>query len=197
MSKISVPATNNYCPQTLFLYGTYDEQKKPNFGLFCWLSYCWDKELKVMACIGDNKLTKDRIKKNGIFSANLVTEPLLPLADYMGSTSGYKQGKMDVNLKLEKGQMLDVPVLVESPVVFELCVEQFIPLEESSDILICNIKNLLLDEKLVYKTKTVEEKLKEIAPVTTTCSTYFSWEGNKMGKWGDVKEAFLKSQDKK
>ena len=83
MSKMSVPATNNYCPQTLFLYGTYDEEKRPDFGLFCWFSYCWDNELKVMACIGENKMTKDRIKKTGMFSANLVTERLLPLADYM------------------------------------------------------------------------------------------------------------------
>lgn len=45
MAKISRQATNDFCPQTLFLYGTYKEDKTPDFGLFCWFSYCWDGEL--------------------------------------------------------------------------------------------------------------------------------------------------------
>lgn len=32
MSKLSVPIGNDYCPQTLFLYGTYKENGEPNFG---------------------------------------------------------------------------------------------------------------------------------------------------------------------
>lgn len=51
IKKVSVPITNNFCPQTLFLYGTYKEDGMPNFGLFCWFSYCWDSRLGVMACI--------------------------------------------------------------------------------------------------------------------------------------------------
>lgn len=51
MKKVSAPITNNFCPQTLFLYGTYNEDGMPNFGLFCWFSYCWDSRLGVMACI--------------------------------------------------------------------------------------------------------------------------------------------------
>ncbi len=30
MSKISLKPNNDYCPQTLFLYGTYDEKGKNN-----------------------------------------------------------------------------------------------------------------------------------------------------------------------
>ena len=52
MGKVSIPITNDFCPQTLFLYGTYKEDGTPNFGLFCWFSYIWDSELGVMACIG-------------------------------------------------------------------------------------------------------------------------------------------------
>lgn len=37
-----------------------------------------------MACIGEEKQTKDLIRKNGVFSANPVSEQLLPLADYYG-----------------------------------------------------------------------------------------------------------------
>ncbi|MCL1877713.1 MAG: hypothetical protein FWF80_02530 [Defluviitaleaceae bacterium] len=50
--KKSIPSSgrrNEFCPQTLFLYGTYKEDCSPNFGLFCWFSYYWDSELGVMA----------------------------------------------------------------------------------------------------------------------------------------------------
>jgi flavin reductase (DIM6/NTAB) family NADH-FMN oxidoreductase RutF len=95
VSKVSVSISNDFCPQTLFLYGTYKENGTPNFGLFCWFSYIWDSELGVMACIGGEKLTKDRIHATGVFSANLVTEAILSLADYFGNTDGYGADKMD------------------------------------------------------------------------------------------------------
>ena len=84
MGKISLKPYNDYCPQTLFLYGTYDENGNPDFGLFCWFSYIWDGEMGVMCCIGGDKTTVRNIKRNKIFSANLVTEELLNVADYMG-----------------------------------------------------------------------------------------------------------------
>ena len=92
--KISTAISNDFCPQTLFLFGTYKEDKTPNFGLFCWFSYYWDGDgLGIMACIGENKLTKDRIRENKVFSANLVTEEILPIADYFGIKKGYSNEK--------------------------------------------------------------------------------------------------------
>lgn len=75
MEKISIGPENKLCPQTLFLYGTYKEDGTPNFGLFCWFSYCWSGELGVMACIAGEKLTKDRIRANKVFSATLSANP--------------------------------------------------------------------------------------------------------------------------
>lgn len=129
MSKISKKATNDFCPQTLFLYGTYKEDGTPNFGLFCWFSYCWDGELGVMMCIADEKLTKDRIKAGNVFSANLVTEKLLPMADYLGNKSGYDMDKMDFSADIGKGEVLDVPILTKSPVNYELEVTKVSPLK--------------------------------------------------------------------
>jgi len=109
--KKSIPATNDLCPQAMFLYGTYKEDGSPNFGLFCWFSYYWDSELGVMVCIGGEKLTKDRIHATKIFSANLVTEELLPLADYWGSTD--KHTKV-ITANVEKGNVLNVPILTKA-----------------------------------------------------------------------------------
>ena len=192
MKKISLKPNNDYCPQTLFLYGTYDENGKPDFGLFCWFSYTWEKELGVMACIGGSKRTKDNIHKSKVFSANLVTEKILPLADYMGVVDGNKPEKMEgLDLEIEKGQVLPVPVLMDSPVTFELEVKEFLP-RQDGEVMLCAIRNVLQDETLADKAKTSTEKLAEIAPVQTTCSRYFSWKGENLGAWGEPMKRFSK-----
>lgn len=189
MKKISTDITNDFCPQTLFLYGTYKEDGTPNFGLFCWFSYYWDKEMGVMACIGGNKLTKERIRATKVFSANLVTEEMLPLADYLGNKEGYDGDKMDFPLKTEKGAVLDVPVLSCSPVTFELEVAKAIPLDDG-EVLLCKIRNVLIAEGLKDESVTIEKRIRKISPISTTCETYFSWSGQDLGGWGEPKKKF-------
>ncbi len=184
MKKISMSPTNDFCPQTLFLYGTYDEEGRADFGLFCWFSYLWDGELGAMACIGGSKLTKENIHKQKVFSANLVTEALLPLADYLGNTDGHSPEKMNLSLETEKGRVLPVPVLAASPVSFELEVKQFIPLNDG-EVMLCSIRNVLQDASLAGGPDSAPEKLAAIAPVHTTCGRYFSWRGTDLGAWGE------------
>ena len=185
MSKTSLTAlTNDYCPQTLFLYGTYDDEGKADFGLFCWFSYIWDGELGVMACIGGNKLTKENIHKRKVFSANLVTEDLLPLADYLGNTAGHSPEKRKLAMETEPGRVLPVPVLAASPVAFELEVKQFIPLHDG-EVMLCAIRSVLQDEALEKDGVSSTEKLAAIAPVRTTCNRYFGWRGGDLGAWGE------------
>lgn len=165
MEKISVSPQNNFCPQTLFMYGTYREDGTPNFGLFCWFSYFWDGELGVMACIGGEKLTKDRIRETKVFSANLVTESMLPIADYLGNNEGYNKEKMNIPLETERGAVLNVPVLKDSPWVFELEVFQSISFN-GSDVFLCKIRNTLVAKELKDNSIDVDERLRMAAPVT-------------------------------
>lgn len=187
MNKISLNPTNDYCPQTLFLYGTYGEHDEPDFGLFCWFSYIWDGELGVMACIGGEKLTKERIHRNRIFSANLVTEDLLPLADYFGNTSGHDPEKMRVNVEIETGRKLHVPVLAAARFAYELEVKRTEPLEDG-EVMLCAIRNVCLDEKLAEESVSLEERMRSLAPVQTTHSRYFSWDGRDLGAWGSLRQ---------
>lgn len=186
MAKVSSPISNDFCPQTLFLYGTYKEDGSPNFGLFCWFSYCWDGELCVMACIGGEKLTKDRIRSTGVFSANLVTEHLLPVADYLGNTEGrVNPEKMKIGLPTEPGQVLSVPVLCDSPVCFELEVKRTVPLDDG-DVFLCRVRNVLHEES-INDDRPFAERLRQVAPVITTGSTYFSC-GQQLGQWGQFRD---------
>lgn len=187
MSKKSVEISNDFCPQTLFLYGTKKENGEPNFGLFCWISYYANDYLGMMACISEDKLTRDRIEANGVFSANLVTEKLLPFADYCGTNSGYDEDKMSIDIAVENGRALDVPILSDSPVSFELEVAQKVELENGR-IYLCKIRNVLVNEELTDSEKSVEERIREIAPISTTCSNYFSWSGKELARWGDFSE---------
>ena len=153
MAKVKTKIGNDYCPQALFLYGTKQEDGQPHFGLFCWFGYYRCSEgLGVMACIGEEKQTKDLIRKNGVFSANLVSEQLLPLADYYGCICGRTTpDKMKSLPAVEWGQVLDVPTIAESPVSFELEVKKEIPMGDGSDIFLCLIRNVTQDERGLVK----------------------------------------------
>ena len=186
MSKVSVPVTNDICPQTLFVYGTYKEDGQPNFGLFCWFSYCWYDEMGVMCAIGGRKTTQKRILANRVFSANLVVEKNLPLADYFGTADGHDADKMAVEVAWEKGAVLDVPVLSSSPLAFELEVDQVISTneEEGDTVFLCRIRNVLKDEELVNSGLTVQELMQKIGVVSTTGTMdYWSWDGRHLGVW--------------
>lgn len=188
--KKSIPISNHFCPQTLFIYGTYKEDGTPNFGLFCWFSYYFDREMGVMACIGGNKLTRDRIHETRVFSANLVTEELLPLADYFGNIEGYSEGKMRVPVETEKGRLLNVPVLAKSPWVFELEVDRSLPLE-GGEVLLCKIRNVLAEELLCDETLSLEKRMETVRPVHSIRQSYFRWNGTEFGSWGEPMQRVL------
>ncbi len=185
--KISVPISNDFCPQTLFCYGTYCDDGRSDFGLFCWFSYLWDGELGVMMCIGEDKQTRDNIRKNRHFSACLVTEKMLPLADYLGNSDGRIPGKISADIAVEKGRKLDVPILSDSPVVFELEATRSIPLDDG-EVFLCKIHNVLMDNDLTDQSVPLEKRIGDVAPVSTTCETYFSWDGKAIGGWGELAE---------
>ena len=194
MGKISLKPNNDYCPQTLFLYGTYDEQGNPDFGLFCWFSYIWDGELGVMCCIGGNKLTRDNIVRDKVFSANLVTEELLSVADYLGCVSGNDPDKMKIDLNIGKGGLLNVPILNNSPVNFELEVTDFIEKHDGL-VMLCKIKNVLQDESLSAD-ESVVSKLSRIAPIRTTAKTYLGYDGSDLGAWGEPMKKIMRENTK-
>jgi len=183
--KKSISISNSFCPQTMFLYGTYKEDNTPNFGLFCWFSYYWDSEMGVMACIGEKKLTKDRINAKKVFSANLVTEELLPIADYFGNKKGYDQDKMNIPVEVEKGRKLDVPILTKSPWAFELEVQQSTAFGDS-EVFLCKIRNVLVDDFLCDEAVSVEKRMKTIRPVQMAHQMYFSWNGDAVCSWGEA-----------
>ena len=194
MAKVQVKNWNDFCPQQLFLYGTYKEDGTPDFGLFCWFSYLNAPDVNgegsgmgVMACIGGEKMTKDLIRKNGVFSANLVTEELLPLSDYYGIVGGREHpDKMRFSPTIEKGVVLNVPTIAESPVSMELQVMQEIHLSNESDVFLCKIMGETMREDLTDKDVSFIERFKSVKQVLCGGEQhYVSMDGRDLGLWGE------------
>ena len=192
--KVQVKNWNDFCPQQLFLYGTYREDGTPNFGLFCWFSYINAPDLNgegdgmgVMACIGGEKLTKDLIRKNKVFSANLVTEELLPLADYYGNVAGRThKDKMRFSPTVEKGVVLDVPTIAESPLSMELQVIKEIHFDNECDVFLCKIMGETMREDLTNKDVPFIERYKSVKQVLSCGEQrYISADGRDLGSWGE------------
>ena len=169
-------------PKAMFLYGTNKEDGSPNFALFTWITGCWDGEDSLMICIGEKKLTKDRILAEGKFSACLVGEAMLPLADYLGNNSGYDAAKMGIAMNIGRGKVLDVPVLTDSPLIYELEVTRRIPLKEDSDIFVCKVCNVIKSDG-----SSLEEALRKTSPVVSVGMEYFTLKPEFKGHWGHWK----------
>ena len=194
MAKKKVRAWNDFCPQALYLFGTAKEDGTPDFGLFCWFTFTWTKVqteagegMGVMCCIGGEKLTKDLIRKNGMFSANLVSEELLPLADYYGNVEGRADpDKMRRLPTVEQGQTLPVPTIAESPVSLELRVQQEISLTEDSTVFFCEIAGVTVKEELADREiPVIDRYLKAGAVLSSAEEHYASVTGRELGTWGE------------
>lgn len=173
------------------MYGTYDAEGRPDFGLFCWVSYYHSDAFGVMAAICEDKRTRDNIRATGAFSMGLVTEAQLPLADHFGCTPGHQPGKMDVPADIEKGRVLNVPVLADCPWTYELQVDNTFK-DKGADIYLCKIRNVLAAESLCDASLSTEQKLGAIRPVHAIGdASYFSWDGRLLGKWGEPMKALI------
>ena len=183
--KASIGRDNRWCPQSLYLFGTFKEDGTPDFGLFCWFSYAWTDGLAAMACIGADKLTLERIRATKVFSANLVNEATLPLADYFGAVNGYDPDKMGIPVHWEEGRTLHVPILTDCPVNMELEVREMIPLnDEGSTVILCDIRDTLVDPMLADERIPSAERLQRMNPVTTAGhEEYWNWNGQYLGGW--------------
>ena len=141
----------------------------------------------VMVSIGGEKLTKDLIRKNGVFSANLVTEELLPLADYYGVVGGREhKDKMRYSPTVEKGVVLNVPTIAESPVSMELQVFQEIHLGNGNDVFLCKIMGETMREDLTNKDVPFIDRFKSVKQVLAGGEQrYVSTDGRDLGAWGE------------
>lgn len=148
MGKYSLSPQRGFFPQPAYLIGTYKEDGNPNFALITWITFCSVNPPMIMFASRGEKMTRELVEKNGMFSANLATSNMMLMADYFGNTSGYEKNKCeDIKVEYSRGNTLNVPVLKESPWVYECSLVDVIE-KGNGFIYIGEIKNILVDEAI-------------------------------------------------
>ncbi|MBS7528272.1 MAG: hypothetical protein PWP51_1586 [Clostridiales bacterium] len=148
MRHHSIQPQRGFFPQPVYLIGTYKDNGEPNFALITWVTFCSVEPPMLMFASRGKKLTRELVEKHKMFSANLVTSDMMPVADYFGTQSGYHQNKCEaIHVDTFQGSSLAVPILKDSPWVYECALVDVIE-KENSSIYIGEVKNILVDETI-------------------------------------------------
>lgn len=185
MNRIDMLPDQVFSPQPMYMIGTRNEDGTPNFSVITWLGFSHHKTPHLMMGVGGSKRTKTNILREKAFSANLITEDNLWLADYFGCTKGDTSAKTDVAWSWSRGHALNVPVLDKCHWAYECAVDNVIELD-GSHIFIAEIRNIQIDE--TYRDMDMQLiDLTEIHPTLYAPYQYFSV-GKKLGELGQWQE---------
>ena len=185
MDKISIAPDWVFSPQPMYIIGTNNEDGSPNFCVITWLGFSFDGGPHLMMTVGGTKLTKTNILRERRFSANMVTEDSLWLADYFGNTNGENGNKDAVAYSYDQGEAVDVPVLDECHWAYECEVTRVIELD-GAHLFLAAIRNIRIDK--TYENMNLKRiDLTQIHPVVYAPYNYFSIDG-KLGEMGEWKK---------
>ena len=146
-----------------------------------------------MMSVGGSKQTKTNILREGKFSAHMITEDNLWLADYFGNTKGSDGEKNQVNYSYEWGKEVEVPILQESHWVYECEIKKTLELD-GAHLFLAEIKNIQIDK--AYENMDMEKiDLTQISPVIYAPYQYFGI-AEKLGEMGDW-EKYTMEYDKR
>lgn len=187
MEKISISPDWVFSPQPMYIIGTKNEDGTPNFCIITWLGFSFDNGPHLMMTVGGSKLTKTNILRENKFSANMITEDNLWLADYFGNTNGEDGEKKAVSYGYQWGVVVDVPVIDECHWTYECEVTRVIELE-GAHLFLAAIKNIQIDKE--YENMDMKKiDLEKIRPAIYAPYNYFSI-GNKLGEMGEWQKHF-------
>jgi len=181
LKKISIAPDWVFSPQPMYMIGTRNEDGTPNFCIITWIGFSFDSTPHLMMTIGGSKRTKTNILREGKFSAAMITEDNLWLADYFGNTSGEDGIKADVHYTFQWGEAVDVPIIDECHWVYECEVDKVISLE-GAHFFLAAIRNIQIDQSC----KNMDMKkidLQQLRPAIYAPYQYFSV-GSKLGEMG-------------
>lgn len=185
MDKISISPEWVFSPQPMYIIGTKNEDGTPNFCIITWLGFSFDNCPHLMMTVGGSKLTKTNIIREKKFSANLITEDNLWLADYFGNTNGKDGLKNSVQYRYQQGKLIDVPIIDECHWAYECKVTRIIELS-GAHLFLAEIKNIQIDKE--YENMDMKKiDLTKIRPAVYAPYNYFSI-GDKLGEMGDWKQ---------
>ena len=123
----------------------------------------------------------EMIKNSGEFVINLTTKQLTRATDFCGVRSGRDVDKFkEARLTKEEAQVVDAPIIAESPVNIECRVKKIMPLG-SHDMFIAEVVGVTVDDK--YMDEKGKFNLNRSGLIAYSHGEYFEL-GKKIGKFG-------------
>lgn len=149
MSRVSwKPGTLVYpMPAVLVSCGSVDGEK--NLFTASWCGTLCTNPPIVYVSIRPERHSYDIIKREGTFALNLTTVAMARETDWCGVVSGRKFDKFEeTGLAFEKGEVINAPLLLDSPLSLECKLREIIPLG-SHDVFVADVVNVRASEQYI------------------------------------------------
>ncbi len=177
--QIWKPGTVLYpVPAVMVSCGTMEEK---NIITVAWTGTINSDPAMTYVSIRPSRHSYEIIKNSGEFVINLVTERLAYACDYCGVKSGRDIDKFaEMHLTAQKGERVDAPIIVESPVNIECRVTQILPLG-THDMFLAEVVSVSVSEE--YLDETGKFHFDRTKPICYSHGAYYGL-GKQLGTFG-------------
>lgn len=172
------------CP-VLLITSKYGNQE--NVFTVSWSGIACSHPEYITISVKPTRFSYNLIYNSGAFTANIINENLLEIADYCGTFSGKHYDKFkECNLTKIQGKSIDVPLIQDCPINIECKVEKILNLG-SHHLIVGRVIEKLVDECI--SNTNLHEYLN---PVSYFRPNYYSLNKKILGVYGKTHDALKK-----
>lgn len=152
MEKVFWKAGNMLYPLPAVMVSCQRKGEKPNIITVAWTGTVCTNPAMVYISVRPERYSYDIIKESGEFVINLTTKSLVKATDYCGVKTGRIVDKFkELKLTPIPSNIIEVPLIEESPVNIECRVKEIIPLGSHhmflAEVLGVNVSSIYLNSK--------------------------------------------------
>jgi flavin reductase (DIM6/NTAB) family NADH-FMN oxidoreductase RutF len=182
MSKISKRPETALYPLPALMVSMGQNSEEYNIITISWTGTINSDPPMCYISVRPERYSYEILKRNMEFVINLTNKDLLYAADWCGIKSGRDYNKFkEMNLTPGKAQLVNAPIIMESPVNIECKVTKIIPLG-SHELFMANIVAVNFDEQ--YLDKKTGSFLNEKAGLISYSFKHYYSQGEELGKFG-------------
>lgn len=181
MKKESWKPGNMLYPVPAVLVSCRDKKRNDNVLTVAWAGTICSDPAMLSISVRKERHSYPMLKESGEFVVNLVTSDLVWATDYCGVKSGKDEDKFQ-NAKLTKGEaeLVNAPIIMESPVNIECKVKQVIELG-SHDMFLAEVVNVQVSDTYMDEKGTFH--LEDADLVAYSHGRYYAL-GEQLGSFG-------------
>ena len=168
-------------PVPVVLITSRNKEGKDNVFTVAWVGTVCTKPPMLSISIRPERLSYEYIKETMEFTVNLPSQDLVKKVDFCGVRSGRDVDKFkEARLTKEEAQVVDAPIIAESPVNIECKVEKIVPLG-SHHMFMAKVVNIMVDDD--YMEDNGRFALEKTNPLIYSHGGYYET-GKKLGTFG-------------